>query len=128
RRARVSFAHFGGTAVSAGQTEFALARETRNERHVVTGGVEGPLASTERLSSPRGHCCEITCDRRWQALRGSVARCRALIRSRPCPARRRAPWQRSRARASTNRVREAPRASTTPSAIAGRPICHDAAQ
>src|SRR5262249_19529333 len=26
------------------------------------------------------------------------------------------------------RVREAPRASTTPSAIAGRPICHDAAQ
>src|SRR5262249_16422006 len=46
RRARVSFAHFGGTAVSARQTEFALASETHNERHAVTGGVEGPLAST----------------------------------------------------------------------------------
>src|SRR5438128_7445779 len=57
----------------------------------------------------------------------SAGRYRALIRSRPCPARRRAPWQRSRARASTDRVREAPRASTTPSAIAGRPICHDVA-
>jgi len=30
RRARISFAHFGGTAVSARQTEFALESETHN--------------------------------------------------------------------------------------------------
>ncbi len=72
----------------------------------------------------RKHSCEITCARRWQGLRGSAARYRALIRSRPCPARRRGPWQRSQARASTARVREAPRASTTPSAMFERCLAH----
>jgi hypothetical protein len=53
RLARVSFAHFGGTAVSARQTEFALASETHNERHAVTGGVKGPLAVVREGPQPK---------------------------------------------------------------------------
>src|SRR5215472_9832347 len=80
RRARVSFAHFGGTAVSARQTEVALASETHNERRAVTGVVEGPLASTGHLSSTRHEIC-----RAGIRYRFDVCRSWQLDESRLCP-------------------------------------------
>ena len=60
---------------------------------------------------------------RRRILRRSAERYRASTRSRSCRAHLRAPWRRSRARASTDRIRKAHRASTTPSAKLGQRSC-----